>query len=91
MAFLEGHNMKIENAIIFPSTLEKIGWNILDASLGFVVLVKSWKAKKLLRNVVTFCVTPSLFRKLHNFLGNQQQASKKSTINALQCNSKILD
>ena len=38
MAVLEGHNMKIENAIIFSSTLEKIGWNILDASLGFVVL-----------------------------------------------------
>ena len=50
MAFLEGHNMKIENAIIFPSTSEKIGWNILDASLGFVVLVKSWMAKNKLEN-----------------------------------------
>ena len=59
--------MKIENAIIFPSTSEKIGWNILDASLGFVVLVKSWMAKKLLRNVVTFCVTLKPFQKVTQF------------------------
>ena len=59
--------MKIENAIIFPSTLEKIGWNILDASLGFVVQSKVVRPKKLLRNVVTFCVTLKPFQKVTQF------------------------
>ena len=62
MAVLEGHNMKkIENAIIFPSTLEKIGWNILDASLGFVVLVKSWKAKKIAKKCSHVLCDPQAF------------------------------
>ena len=58
---------KIENAIIFPSTLEKIGWNILDASLGFVVLVKSWKANKIAKKCSHVLCDPKPFQKVTQF------------------------
>ena len=64
--------MKIENAIIFPSTSEKIGENILDASLGFVVLVKSWKAKKIAQKCSHVLCDLKPFQKVTQFLGYQQ-------------------